>query len=249
MISLEQAVKIVEGTPAKFKSYAIRETNRKWLFSLTTLSGNPVYLGGWVTIDKITGEESFAGIDSKEEAESVLVKGPSKELVDIIRDSLVAFALEALEGPWTGRREREAISLYAFGFLLKQVKSDGVLNDPAQIGIEFPVPQVVSTVEMNGIGRRREKLQVCKDLVIWPRPAMTCWDQAGQPNVSPIAILEWKFGVETTSRHDLEWLKAFSRNRPEFTGFAISANRPGSSFLMKVAEVTGGKAYLDWLCM
>ena len=170
-------------------------------------------------------------------------------LDDIIRDSLVAFALEALEGPWTGRREREAISLYAFGFLLKQVKRDGVLNDPAQIGIEFPVPQVVSSVEMNGIGRRREKLQVCKDLVIWPRPAMTCWDQAGQPNVSPIAILEWKFGVETTSRHDLEWLKAFSRNRPEFTGFAISANRPGASFLMKVAKVTGGEAYPDWLCM
>ena len=170
-------------------------------------------------------------------------------LDDIIRDSLVAFASEALVGPWSGRREREAVSLYTFGFLLKQVKPKSVLRDPAQIGIEFPVPQIENRSCARDNAARHVKSQVCKDLVIWPSPAMTCWDQAGQPNVYPIAILEWKFGVETISRHDLEWLKAFSRNRPAFTGFAISANRPGASFLMKVAKVTGGKAYLDWLCM
>lgn len=171
------------------------------------------------------------------------------ELDDIIRDSLVSFANDVLSGAWTGRREREAVSLYAFGFLLKQVRPVGILHDPAQIGIEFPVPQVSGIVETNVGGRHREKPQVCKDLVIWPRPAMTCWDEAGNPSVSPLAVLEWKFGTEMTSRHDLEWLKAFSKNRPEFTGFAISANRPGASFLLRAVRVSEGEADFDWLTL
>lgn len=167
----------------------------------------------------------------------------------IIRDSLVSFSKEALSGTWTGRREREAVSLYTFGFLLKQVQIGGILHDPAQIGIEFPVPQVPGTAETNGGGRHREKSQVCKDLVIWPRPAMTCWDVAGNPTISPLAVLEWKFGTEKTSRHDLEWLKAFSKNRPEFTGFAISANRPGAAFLLRAVRVSKGEADFDWLTL
>ena len=170
-------------------------------------------------------------------------------LDDIIRDSLVSFAKEALAGEWTGRREREAVSLYVFGFLLKQVRPVGILHDPAQIGIEFPVPQVPGTAETNGGGRHREKSQVCKDLVIWPRPAMTCWDVAGNPTISPLAVLEWKFGIEKTSRHNLEWLKAFSKNRPEFTGFAISANRPGAAFLLRAVRVSKGEADFDWLTL
>lgn len=167
----------------------------------------------------------------------------------IIRDSLVSFAKEALAGDWTGRREREAVSLYAFGFLLKQVRPGGVLHDPTQIGIEIPVPQVSGIAETNGGDRHLEKPQVCKDLVIWPRPAMTCWDEAGNPTVSPLAVLEWKFGTETTSRHDLEWLKAFSKSRPEFTGFAISANRPGASFLLRAVRVSKGEADFAWLTL
>lgn len=168
---------------------------------------------------------------------------------NIIRDSLVSFAKEALAGDWPGRREREAVSLYAFGFLLKQVRPSGILHNPAQIGIEFPVPQVSGTAEMNGRNRHREKPQVCKDLVIWPRPAMTCWDEAGNPTISPLAILEWKFGTETTSRNDLDWLTAFSKNRPEFTGFAISANRPGAAFLLRAVRVSQGEADFDWLTL
>ena len=168
---------------------------------------------------------------------------------DIIRASLVSFAKEALAGDWTGCREREAVSLYAFGFLLKQVRLGGVLHNPAQIGIEFPVPQVSGIAKTNDGGRHREKPQVCKDLVIWPRPAMTCWDEAGNPSVSPLAVLEWKFGTEMTSRHDLEWLKAFSKNRPEFTGFAISANRPGASFLLRAVRVSKGEADFAWLTL
>lgn len=61
---------------------------------------------------------------------------------DIVRHSLSTLAAEALNGSWNGRRERELISLYAFGYLLQEVRSDGPLFDPTQIGIEFPVPQL-----------------------------------------------------------------------------------------------------------
>ena len=165
----------------------------------------------------------------------------------IVRESLIAFASELRSRSWTGRREREAISLYAFGHLLKQVRPGTFLHDPAQIGIEIPVPQIATLDQTNN--RIVKKAQVCKDLVIWPRPGMTCWDQSGNPTFSPAAILEWKFGVESIDKYDLDWLTEFSIEHTDFIGFAISANRPGKSFLMKVAKVYNGTADRNWLCL
>ena len=169
------------------------------------------------------------------------------ELDSIIRESLVSFASVLSSAAWAGRREREAVSLYAFGHLLKQVCPGSFLHDPAQIGIEIPVPQISEPVRSVGKNARRMKPQVCKDLVIWPQPAMTCWDQFGEPTIYPAAILEWKFGVDSIDNNDLKWLAEFSRSRPNFIGFAISANLPGKDFLIKVAKVSRGVADLDWL--
>jgi len=62
------------------------------------------------------------------------------QIDDIVRRALVSFATQDLNGSWTGRREREAVSLFVFGHLLREVDPTGFLCDPAQIGIEYPVP-------------------------------------------------------------------------------------------------------------
>lgn len=166
----------------------------------------------------------------------------SHTMDDIIRRSLTSFAEEALAGDWRGRREREAVSLFAFGFLLREANAGGTLHDPAQITIEFPVPQVT---ERDGAWAST-KSQVCKDLVIWPRPAMTCWDDEGKPSVPPAAILEWKFGVPTVHEPDVEWLQTFTARYPETTGYAIAANRPGSAFLIDCVTVANGVVEREW---
>jgi len=165
------------------------------------------------------------------------------DLDSIIQRALTSFARESLAGDWRGRREREAVSLFAFGYLLRDVRAEGILYDPAQITIEFPVPQVTG----RDAGAASPKSQVCKDLVIWSRPGMTCWDDAGKPTVPPAAILEWKFGVPTMHEPDVEWLEAFTARFPETTGYAVVANRPGGAFLLECVRVTRGVAEREWL--
>ncbi len=162
---------------------------------------------------------------------------------DIIRRSLTSFAAEALASDWRGRREREAVSLFAFGHLLREVRAEGALYDPAQITIEFPVPQVTGR---DGVPAST-KSQVCKDLVIWSHPGMTCWDEAGKPTVPPAAILEWKFGLPTVYEPDVEWLQAFTKLYPETVGYAITANRPGGGLLLECVRVAEGVAEREWL--
>lgn len=161
----------------------------------------------------------------------------------VVRRSLISFAHETLASDWRGRREREAVSLFAFRHLLREVRADGVLHDPAQITIEFPVPQVTGRSDASAPA----KSQVCKDLVIWSHPEMTCWDEAGKPTVPPAAILEWKFGVPTVYEPDIEWLQAFTKTYPETVGYAITANRPCGVFLLDCARVAEGVAEREWL--
>lgn len=169
------------------------------------------------------------------------------ELDEIVRRSLVSFATESLSGGWTGRREREAVSLYVLGHLLREVRPDSVLHHAAQIGIEFPVPQVSRVAATTISGRGGAKTQVCKDIVLWSRPGMTCWDEAGAPTVAPMAILEWKFGVEGAHEPDVAWLSAFAESNPGFVGYAVSANRPGSPFLVEAVRVVANSVERGWL--
>ena len=162
---------------------------------------------------------------------------PVREIDDIVRRSLSSFAKEALDGSWSGRREREAVSFYVFRYLLLEVHKDGFLKDAAQIGIEYPVPQIA------GSG----KDQVCKDVVLWTDPGMTCWDEAGQPKIAPAAILEWKFGEPGVDERDVAWLNAFSKGRRAFVGYAVTIRRPGSDWKLRCARVVDGVEERDWL--
>lgn len=160
-----------------------------------------------------------------------------------VRSALKAFADDALDGSWSGRREREAVSLFAFGPLLDQISQNGFLEDSSQIGIEIAIPQVTVGNE----DQKSKKSQVCKDLVIWPEPRMTCWDQNGNPTIVPAAVLEWKFDSNRVSRRDVGWLKAFTSEYENCVGYAVTANPPESEFTLSCTRVTATQEQPEWV--
>lgn len=160
-----------------------------------------------------------------------------------VGSALRAFASATVAGSLSCRREREAVSMFAFGSLLDQVDPTGSLMNSSQTAIEVPVPQVA-------VGNERfegKKRQVCKDLVIWPEPRMTCWDDDGDPTVAPTAILEWKFGVNRVSEYDVDWLEAFTTEYSDCTGYAVAANPPGGGFALSCTRITADRKRPEWV--
>lgn len=165
------------------------------------------------------------------------------ELDNTVQSALETFAEKALDGSWSGQREREAVSLFAFGALLTQVDPDGVLHSPSQVGLEVPIPQVTVGNEDS----TNKKDQVCKDLVIWPSPRMTCWDDDQNPTVPPVAVIEWKFDRASIYDGDVNWLAAFTSRYPECTGYAVTANQPASRFRLSCTRVSADQTQQKWL--
>jgi len=163
----------------------------------------------------------------------------------IVRDSLIEFVNEVVRSSWRGR-EREAISLYAFGFLQRQISGNSILTDATQIGIEVTVP---SDKSLNPKGR------VCKDLVLWREPKMTCWNEGWEVVNYPLAILEWKaFRLPSSrplvSKHDVEWLQRYSAFCPTpFAGYAISLDLLRRQFYICVTRVENDHRQDSWLVM
>lgn len=159
------------------------------------------------------------------------------EIDDIVRESLVEFVEDVFSSSWWGK-EREAVSLFSFGYLVKRCRKGSVLYDPAQIGIEVRVPKPDS------FGLKRE---VCKDMVIWPAPGMTCWDENNKPTRQPLSVLEWKVHAPGVSARDLEWLRAFSVRRPDFIGYALCLNLDGKDFRLRCARIQNEIQNTNWL--
>lgn len=159
-----------------------------------------------------------------------------------IRSALAAFS-DSLESGWDGRREREAVSLFAFGPLLNQLDQNGFLRHPLQIGLEVPIPQVT----LAGEDSDGKKNQVCKDLVIWNIPRMTCWDKEGNPTIAPDVVMEWKFSDDSISERDVKWLQAFTSDYPDCVGYAVTGNRPGSAFTVSCSRVYAGEVKPEWV--
>ena len=152
-----------------------------------------------------------------------------------IRDSLLKFAAHLTKTRWCGR-EREAVSLFAFGFLQKH------FENPTRIAIEGAVAQ------LDGRGKK----QVCKDLVIWPEPGMTLWDDCWRLKNDPSCIFEWKVASKQShkppcSNVDVEWLRAFSSTRPAFEGYAVGIDLLRRDFLISVTRVRANVVSADWL--
>jgi hypothetical protein len=154
-----------------------------------------------------------------------------------IRQSLLEFKSHVFERPWWGR-EREAISLYAFGYLQQHCKSGSFLFDPTQIGIEMAVPQIKST---------NSKEQVCKDLVIWPQPFMTCWNEKKVPCLYPTVIMEWKANKSVVSADDVRWLQSYSTQLPDFVGYAVCLDLLKRSFELSCSRICKGKVISNWI--
>lgn len=164
----------------------------------------------------------------------------------LVRSSLSSLADDIFTAGWSGRREREIVSLFCFGHLLRQCRPGSFLHDPTQIGIEVPVPQVAGQVELTG--KPKSKGQVCKDVVIWPRPRMTCWDAAGDPTVRPASVMEWKHHEGDVSVYDVEWLTAFSASGEDFVGYAVCSNPSGArGFRLSCTRVHRGQSQPQWL--
>ena len=153
----------------------------------------------------------------------------------VLLQSLTSFTDEVFASGWRGK-EREAVSLFAFGHLIKQCRPDSVLFDPAQIGIEV---RVLKPADL-GV-----KAEVCKDLVVWNQPGTTCWSK----NPWPVAVLEWKANQSQVSSNDVIWLKAFSKGHQDFTGYAICLDLKQRDFRLSCTRVKDGQAQSDWLVL
>ena len=160
------------------------------------------------------------------------------ELNLVIRRSLKDLARDVCDSNgWFGR-EREVVSRYVFGHLLRYCKEGHVLHDPTQIVFESAVPQIP--------GPNRKAL-VCKDVVIWPEPGMTCWDEERKPVRYPLAIIEWKANKTRVSRYDVDWLRAFSQDLDDFVGYAVCLDLEQRRFKLSCTRVYRGKAEAGWL--
>lgn len=180
---------------------------------------------------------------TKERAE--IIMNAIADLDSVVSRSLTSLARELSGGSWNGRREREIVSLFCFGHLLHQCTPGGVLHDPAQISIEVAVPQIPG--QRNLTGKSISKAQVCKDIVIWPRPRMVTWDLQGKPTVAPLSILEWKHNEGEVSGYDLDWLCEFSVRTAEFVGYAVCTNFPSQQFTLSCTRVFCGQRAAQWL--
>ena len=155
------------------------------------------------------------------------------DIDDLVRNSLTDFTNGVFADEWWGK-EREAVSLFAFGYLIKHCRPGSILYDPAQIGIEVRVPKA------DGLGKKTE---ICKDLVIWLRPGLTCWSEKGWP----LAILEWKANQPKVFANDVAWLSAFSAKRPTFTGYAVCLDLKQRHFRLSCTRIQQQHVQHEWL--
>jgi hypothetical protein len=164
----------------------------------------------------------------------------------LIGASLTSLVDDISSPEWSGKREREIVSLFCFGHLLRQIRPSSFLCDPTQIAIDVAVPQVLGQAHLSG--KLTSKGQVCKDVVIWPRPRMTCWDASGRPTIRPASILEWKHNEGEVSCYDVEWLQAFSAETEHFVGYAVCTNSfRTQSFRLSCTRVCAGNSQSGWL--
>jgi len=165
-----------------------------------------------------------------------------EEIDDAVRAAATEFVEAVFAQGWRGR-EREAVSLFAIGYLIRQCRPGTVLHSPTQIAIEAAVP---------GVPQLNPKGRVNKDLVIWPQPAQTCWDEDWNVAHDPLAVLEWKVfraktGAPSLSKYDLNWLTRFSRGRPRFVGYAVWLDLARRGSRLVAARVHDGAVEASWL--
>ena len=152
-----------------------------------------------------------------------------------VKKALEQFAIDYYSNGWFFK-EREAVSAFALGYLSKQCVDGQKLYHPAQIGIEFAVPQQKLDPTKN------YKAQVCKDVVVWDSPFTSCWDQNWDPVYYPDMILEWKADISGIDQKDKAWLIEYSKKVPDFVGMCVTLN---SDSLFGI-DISDGRVIGEW---
>ncbi|MEM8599925.1 MAG: hypothetical protein AAGF99_08390 [Bacteroidota bacterium] len=176
---------------------------------------------------------------------SVLIKQADA----LVRHSLIDLVSDLRATAWAGRRENEVRSLYAFGHLVTRCHPDHFLRDPTQIALDVPVPQIEAEAQraLSG-GTGTPKRDVAKDLVIWPRPRMTCWVE-DKADAHPTVLIEWKVNRTSPSSYDVAWLQRFSASREAFVGYAVAVDLGSSRYALACTRVQRGHADARWLSL
>ena len=138
--------------------------------------------------------------------------------------------------PWRGK-EHDCVNLFVHKFLFPRITPAGPIFDPTQIGIETGIPQGP------GLGIRPA---VRKDLVIWPKPEMTTWNDEWTAVHYPMAVIEWKARRKKSPKalifpYDLEWITKYSRLRDDFIGCCATVDFTGSSTRLETALIEAGE--------
>ena len=140
----------------------------------------------------------------------------------LVRDSLRALAFDPHVIGWRAK-ENNWVSYYVMRHLLKQRRDDGLLSDPAQIGIE------VSVLQPKGYGRKG----VRRDVVIWPAAGATCWN-VDLSACRPLTILEWKVHrprhKNRLVKKEREWLRRYCEENESTVCYAVEVKvKPNST--------------------
>ena len=178
-------------------------------------------------------------------AEDEPIRQLAPEQVDAcVRSAISGFIEFVARTRWLGR-ENEAVNQFVLGFFMPHALKAGMITDPTQLGIEVAVPQF-------GSG----KMQARKDLVVWARPGMTCFDEDWKPTRFPVAVLEWKWqrnrgSPETLVNfpYDLAWLQRFTEGHPERVGYAVAGLSTRQHVGVTVSRVFAGAVTPKWLAL
>jgi len=161
---------------------------------------------------------------------------------EVVRGSLIAFIEDFTRAEWWGK-EHDCVNRFVHGFLMPQCSSASVLAHPTQIGIEVGVAQPRSLFARSAAR---------KDVVIWPEPWMSCWNDRWEPVNYPMVVMEWK-ALRTAQplkchAHDREWLCGLSKEREDFVGYSVTMNRErGCAERLLVLRFFRGETDEDWL--
>jgi hypothetical protein len=166
-----------------------------------------------------------------------------------LREAFERFASSSIP-PFS--RERELVSVFVFSHLVATTAPGRSIATAGQIGIEVAVPQ------RRDLPNPRHDPDVCKDIVIWPKAGMTCWDEEGRAVHLPRAVIEWKSinrkdRPDTARRKrekdhlgDVEWLRSLVNRSPHSEGYAVLVDLSCVPASISVQRVAAGVESPDW---
>lgn len=154
----------------------------------------------------------------KDSVEGIDDVKPRKRIDHFIDDALCEFDhwLRGEANEWRAK-EWDTVAVFVDVFLRKHVGAGAAVHHQSQIRIES---QVGTTTNLGWRGVR-------KDVVIWPEPYMSCWDEQWKATRVPRAVLEfkqWRSRPKSMlfDQNDSEWVAAWTIENPKSLGYVVT---------------------------